>query len=341
MIHKAFSPPPKAACSLVFGALLLLLFIVNPANSAFQCTICPENFYCNGGQKLACPENTVTNGTMAKSEDECISCATKNYSYPVYDNGACISCYQSSKDSDNITHTWKDNACVTCATASENTPVFKDEANGCVSCETEDATKPYWNGINCVGCIENEEWNPESKTCGCKGGFYKEFEIYKPDGTVAFYLSEDMISKIGSSVSKDECEEMNADDTKYPEISACYVAHDCWATAVKYCSEQGKRLPTAEELAYLAQNIYGDTTIGNSWQSDNLTVKNKELFALIMKYPDDGGETSFWTSREYTGTDQPAGIYSYIRAFSETTTWEHWGFSGRGNCNHETLCVPK
>ncbi len=332
MINKAFrvTPPPKAAYSLAFGALLLLLFIVNPANSAFQCTQCPENFYCTGGQKLACPAEKPVTGKLGATE--CKTCEEiDNALTPVTVNGACLSCYDSSKDSANVTHVWKNKTCMTCDAADENYPAFV-EGEGCVTCAQANGndTEYHWDKTakTCVACraSDNMTWDTTAASCGCKDGYYEDYSIavLKPDGTVAYYLSADMIFipsnfETDYIVDENECTEMAASGN-YPSITAgcTTVSSNYWATSLKYCAEQSKRLPTMLELAYLAQNIYGDLTIDeqiDSSNNGNLTIVNQELFDIIWNKRDETKTYIYINSSE-----QKSANAIYRRKFEELST---------------------
>ncbi len=304
MIYKAFrvTPSLKVACSLAFGVLLLLLFIVNPANSAFQCTICPQDSFCTGGEVYLCSTETngerpVTTSTGAKKIDECKTCDEVNIDTPVFDGAVCVSCYQNSKNNTYVTHVWSDSEdkCVTCATANSNTPVFSDEeGEHCISCYQANASKPYWNGTTCVACNKNEEWTQNEDTnmgsCGCKNGYYEELvpegsiPIYNSQGAVEFYLHKDMVFASTTSVTKEKCLEMAASED-YPEITLCNDENDYWVGAMKQCKEQGKRLPTLQELAYIAQTLYGESGFEgftDPSNNSNLQLVQTALWEILL-----------------------------------------------------------
>ncbi len=240
MINKAFrvTTPSKIAYRLAFGALLVLLFAGTPANSAFQCTQCPENFYCTGGQKLACPAEKPVTGKLGATE--CLEChQIDNAATPVNVNGACLSCYDSSKDSANVTHVWKNNTCMACDVADENYPAFV-EGEGCVTCAQANGNdiEFFWDKTAkyCVSCkaSDNMTWDTAAGTCGCVDGYYENLgiEIKRTDGT-SFYLTKNSIFTASS-----------------------FATDNLWLASIERCTAQGKRLPTLEELLAVKNTVY-------------------------------------------------------------------------------------
>ncbi len=338
----------KVALSMLLGTFMLLLYTISPANSAFVCERCEPNYYCQGGQRYACTGDTVS-PAGSKNSDACVSCLDLyGEGAPVYQGSACLSCFEAGEN-----ETWANGSCTTCVeanqTANASLPddekkVMHDPINDeCVTCGEANPSTPLWDGSKCVSCDGEKMVWTENHNCSCEEGYFADYSVavLKPDGTEAYRLSPDMIFK-PTPVSYSTCTAMVADN-KYPEVTACWDwattvysylgTQDCWAGAVKYCRDQGKRLPTKQELAYLAQTIYGDTTItAVEYNKNNLTIANQELIGIALT--GDDTFTYFWSADEEVAYH---GGSSYYCGFSATSA--HGQHCARNYTSHMAFCL--
>ncbi len=97
------------------------------------------------------------------------------------------------------------------------------------------------------------------------------------------------------SVTKAECEELI---TSGYGIKACNDENDYWAGAVKQCGGT-KNMPTLAQLAQLADQIYGESGIGEKEYKGGLTIKDQELWnTLISKSTNSLSFFYVWSGEE-------------------------------------------
>ena len=110
---------------------------------------------------------------------------------------------------------------------------------------------------------------------------------------------------IPSPMSKSDCEK---NKEKYG-INECYNGNDYWAGAMKYCQDQGKRLPTREELDKLADELYtcdGETTTETT-ESGEVTRCSGSKYLDTSKIPSNlSGLGSSWYFL-WSGSEGSAG----------------------------------
>ena len=129
----------------------------------------------------------------------------------------------------------------------------------------------------------------------------------------------------------DTCSDTTWDD----KLTAnSYCSTNYWAGAKKACSDMGMSLPTKEELAQLASNLYVDSsgnTVEIAYNEDKSNLKVKD------EYKDNPPITlgyRYWSSEEYNAGN------AYFRYFSTTYTlgndnnWYYKNYS-----NHRAICV--
>ncbi|MCL2629843.1 MAG: hypothetical protein FWD33_04150 [Alphaproteobacteria bacterium] len=132
-------------------------WILNASNDACVAHTCPQGKRRVGVNCESCPAGTYSNTT--DSSTECNACAGF-----VINNGAeCNTCNDSPQN--RIKLNANNTACV-CNT--ENfwfgTYTGTNQNLGCIRCNT---SNNYWNGTNCVACVENSTANPNRLGCTC------------------------------------------------------------------------------------------------------------------------------------------------------------------------------
>ena len=112
-------------------------------------------------------------------------------------------------------------------------------------------------------------------------------------------------------------------------INACRTGDDYWGGAVKACKDQGKKLPTAAQLAELASQLYvGNPTIGATGFKGGIYIDYNSSIAKSL------GLTSYlylWSREEYSSDD------AYTRYFGATRSG--WGEQGRYDFSNQAVCV--
>ena len=110
-----------------------------------------------------------------------------------------------------------------------------------------------------------------------------------------------------------------------------YCSTNYWAGAKKACSDMGMSLPTREELAQLASNLYVDSS-GNeveiAYNEDKSGIKLKDEYS---KNPPLSLGSSYWSSEERNA------LYAYCRYFG--TTSSTWGGTTKTNSGNRAICV--
>ena len=132
-----------------------------------------------------------------------------------------------------------------------------------------------------------------------------------------------------SPMSKSDCEK---NKEKYG-ISECYNGNDYWAGAMKYCQDQGKRLPTQEELDKLADELY---TCDVETTSSGEVISSCSLKHLdTSKYPHLSGLGSSWYYL-WSGSESSADGAG-CRGFRSSDS--SWNDHGRNSSYLRAVCV--
>ena len=125
-------------------------------------------------------------------------------------------------------------------------------------------------------------------------------------------------------------EEYQLYDPKYT------IPDNYWAGAKKACSDMGMSLPTREQLAQLASELYVNTsdesavTIGANENKSNLKVKDEYQESKPIKY--DGYE--YWSSEEYSGGS------AYGRYFYTSSTESLYDYRSAKYYSHfRAICI--
>ena len=112
-------------------------------------------------------------------------------------------------------------------------------------------------------------------------------------------------------------------------IKGCYYEQDYWAGAVKACKDQGKKLPTAAQLAELASQLYvGNPTIGATENKSGIQFDSNSSTAKSL------GLTPYfylWSGEEYSSNR------AYSRDFY--TTYSVWSYNGHDDSSSQAVCV--
>ena len=110
-----------------------------------------------------------------------------------------------------------------------------------------------------------------------------------------------------------------------------YCSANYWAGAKKACSDMGMSLPTREELAQLASNLYVDSS-GNeveiAYNEDKTGLKVKDEYS---KNPPLSLGYSYWSSEENTAAS------AYRRVFDATSS--RWYLYNKSNSHTRAICV--
>ncbi len=112
-------------------------------------------------------------------------------------------------------------------------------------------------------------------------------------------------------------------------INNCYYDNDYWAGAVKACKDQGKKLPTAAQLAKLASQLYvGNPSIGASEWKDNIQFDSNSSTAKAL------GLTPCF--HLWSGEESLSDRACY-RGFC--TTSSSWNGNGRSYSGVQAVCL--
>ncbi len=113
---------------------------------------------------------------------------------------------------------------------------------------------------------------------------------------------------VPTPVNKAECEELIKSGYG---IKACNYERDNWAGAVKQCGGT-KNMPTMAQLAQLADQIYGESGIGEKENKTGLTIKDQDLFDALCSKSPTATKSNFyvWSSEETdSGNAYTRGFY--------------------------------
>ena len=187
------------------------------------------------------------------------------------------------------------------------------EGTGCTSIlyDTSGFKSPNTNGkdINNFGTINS------------LGGSTCAFEVNGKCFGAPFYPD---------GVSKARCEEMVASGN-YGEITRCDLDDDKWAGAVEKCGGTDK-MPTMEDLAALANELYGTTEITayKSWGCPNGTSCRADS---SLGFADSTGSSEFvvWSGKVHSSNG------AYVRAFGPTSTY--YCYYGLTSSSLQAVCL--
>ena len=178
------------------------------------------------------------------------------------------------------------------------------------------------NSMSCLAGVF--DWNGSSKpnklgedilTIGLAAGLGTDcaFEVNGKCFTAAF---------TPTPLTKAECE---AEKGKLG-IKNCWYNDDYWAGAVKQCGGVSK-MPTMEDLAKLATELYG-TTVGRNDDIRNLTLDTSKASSLGFT----GESFRVWMDGEY-----PYGDAAYYRIFESSHTY--YRYDHRSYSDFQAVCI--
>ena len=114
-------------------------------------------------------------------------------------------------------------------------------------------------------------------------------------------------------------------------IRECYLDEDYWAGAVKACKDQGKKLPTAAQLAELASQLYvGNPTIGATENKSGIQFDSNSSTAKAL------GLTPTPYFHIWSGEEMD-DYRAYGRYFNSTHS--QWTDDTRHSSYYQTVCV--
>ncbi|MFI3300767.1 MAG: type II secretion system protein [Candidatus Gastranaerophilales bacterium] len=160
-------------------------------------------------------------------------------------------------------------------------------------------------------------------------------DIYPINSRLGYFILDDLpdvLWDLGDTtiVPENTCDGNNSWDTKYTSAllaSSSYTYADCtlnyWAGAKKVCSDAGKRLPTIEELTYLARYVYNDDTIDDFTELSVTMDSEKAADAGFLGVVNIDGAFRPWTSQE-----DATGAKAYYRRFQTNSTITGSGHAG-------------
>lgn len=103
---------------------------------------------------------------------------------------------------------------------------------------------------------------------------------------------------------------------------------DYWLVSKLICEKLGGRLPTASELAKIANTIYkGNPSIGDREFKNNLTYKSGTATSIGLLEPSFG----LWSGEEHLSH------YAYHRDFNPTHSY--WYYSHRHTSDIQAVCL--
>ena len=134
----------------------------------------------------------------------------------------------------------------------------------------------------------------------------------------------------------DTCDGTSEYDKNYTSSAGSGCSTNYWAGAIKACKDKGMELPTREQLAQLASELYVNSsdgsavTIGATENKSNLKVKEAYQENPPIKY--DGYR--YWSSEEY------AAYRAYLRYFYTSRTSGNDGrWDGKYYSYNRAICV--
>ncbi len=130
-----------------------------------------------------------------------------------------------------------------------------------------------------------------------------------------------------SALNSTQCED--AQKAQVPIKHCGKYEQDYWAGAAKACHDMGKKLPSPEEFAQIASQLYGQPLYVTAGRVDNIKVVDEQLWKKLAIT----GETGFWASaNEYKESTQ-------LRTFGRDRT--SWGSHLRNASFVSAICINK
>ena len=134
-------------------------------------------------------------------------------------------------------------------------------------------------------------------------------------------------AQVPTPVTKAKCEELK--EKGYPIEKGCYFDPDYWAGAVMKCKDMQGRLPTEQELADIASELYG-ATIGTTGRKSSLSIDSSKLPEALA------GLGSSW-NRLFSSVEESEKV---VRNLGFYSTYTEWGSGSRyGSTPSSAVCV--
>ena len=186
---------------------------------------------------------------------------------------------------------------------------FANGTTGLVAYNPECKQNPYSNQVTGTSCLALLYDTDGFKTPNTSGKDLRSINVSKLGRTCAFELGGTCFGApfTPTPLTKAECEQLKGD----LGINACYnYDNDYWAGAVKACGGVSK-MPTASQLAEIANYVYNTSGIGAEERVSNLTLDRDKAAELGFT----GSFFSVWSGEEYSSS------YAYYRNFFPTDTY--------------------
>ena len=186
---------------------------------------------------------------------------------------------------------------------------FANGTTGLVAYNPDCTQNPYSNQVTGTSCLALLYDTDGFKTPNTSGKDLRSINVSKLGRTCAFELGGTCFGApfTPTPLTKAECEQLKGD----LGINACYnYDNDYWAGAVKACGGVSK-MPTASQLAEIANYVYNTSGIGAEERVSNLTLDRDKAAELGFT----GSFFSVWSGEEYSSS------YAYYRNFFPTDTY--------------------
>ena len=186
---------------------------------------------------------------------------------------------------------------------------FANGTTGLVAYNPDCTQNPYSNQVTGTSCLALLYDTDGFKTPNTSGKDLRSINVSKLGRNCAFELGGTCFGApfTPTPLTKAECEQLKGG----LGINECYnYDNDYWAGAVKACGGVSK-MPTASQLAEIANYVYNTSGIGAEERVSNLTLDRDKAAELGFT----GSYFSVWSGEEYSSS------YAYYRNFFPTNTY--------------------
>ena len=201
---------------------------------------------------------------------------------------------------------------------------FANGTTGLVAYNPDCSQNPYSNQVTGTSCLALLYDTDGFKTPNTSGKDLRSINVSKLGRNCAFELGGTCFGApfTPTPLTKAECEA----EKDSLGIKECYHENDYWAGAVKACGGVSK-MPTAAQIAEIANYVYNTSGIGAKENVYNLTLDRDKAAELGFTGP----IFFVWSGEEYSSNN------AYDRGFGSTST--SWQSYSRGNRLLQAVCL--
>ena len=206
---------------------------------------------------------------------------------------------------------------------------FANGTTGIIAYNPECKEQPFTNQFTGTSCLAILYDTTGFKTPNTQQKDLRSINVRSLDGrNCAFKMGNTCFTApfFPEPITEAECEQLKGD----LGIKECYHKSDYWAGAIKACGGISK-MPTATQLADIANYVYNTSGIGAKGDARNLTLDYDKVTELGFT-ASQGSSFLVWSGEEYG-----SGIGYGRRGFSSTST--SWSYTYRNNNNLQAVCI--